>query len=88
MPTIRKQPATFIETDVDDETVVVSLATGEFFSLKGTGLAAWRAIDGAVSQQDLVRRLADEFDAAPATIERDLAGYLSQLVKAGFVTIA
>ncbi len=85
MARITKQQTNLIETQVDDELVVVSLANGEFYSLKDTGLAIWEAIDGQRDEASLVNLLQDKFDAPQEQIAKDVRAFLADLAQNGFV---
>ena len=47
--TPRKIADSFVETEIDDEVVVLRLADGDIFSLVGTSLEVWKSIDGQKS---------------------------------------
>lgn len=85
MTAITKIPDQFIETDVDDETVIVGLTSGEFFSLKDSGLAVWKLIDGNRSEADIILKLSENFDGQRPTIEADVSAFLAQLRAAHFI---
>jgi photosystem II stability/assembly factor-like uncharacterized protein len=85
MPAPEKCTTAFIETTVDNEVVIVSLDQGKFFSLKDTGLAIWRKIDGNRSRSQILAELASEFDAPGEVLARDLDMFLQEVIDAGFV---
>ena len=85
MPILEKCSSAFIETTVDDEVVIVSLDQGKFFSLKDTGLVIWQKIDGTRTREHIVAELAEEYDASPEELARDLDGFLAEVIEAGFV---
>lgn len=85
MTAIAKQTNRFTETDIDDEIVVMRLDTGEFFSLAGTGAAAWRLIDGTRDRAALITALAEEFDGVEGEIAADVDDFLAQLKELGLV---
>ncbi|MXP31035.1 PqqD family protein [Parerythrobacter jejuensis] len=85
MNAIRKCNSAFIETDVDDEVVIVSLEDGQFFSLKETGHSIWKKIDGARDRNAILQELEAEFDAASEVLARDLDAFLAQVSAAGFI---
>ena len=43
---LTKDPTAFAETRIDDEIVVMNLASGDFFSLEDSAAAIWDLIDG------------------------------------------
>ena len=75
----------FSETTIDDETVVMSLDSGDFFSLTGTAIAIWRHIDSSRSRDVLVADLAAEYGVAPDVVADDVDAFLAQLGAAGLI---
>ena len=88
MAKISKINAAFIETQVDDEVVIVSLEEGHFFSLKDTGLAIWRLIDGERDRDAILSALQGEFDAPAGVLAADLDTFLADIASVGFVAQA
>jgi len=78
---IRKLPEAFVETAIDDEIVVMSMASGDFFSIRGTARDVWLKIDGVRDRAALNAALAedygDEVDAG------EVAEFLDALGAAG-----
>lgn len=87
MSAIQKCPSAFIETDVDDEVVIVSLDGGQFFSLQDTGLAIWKLIDGQRDRGAILARLSAEYDASTDILTEGLDAFLEQVSAAGFIRI-
>lgn len=75
----------FSETEIDDEVVVMSLSSGDFFSLTGTARAIWQLIDGTRDIDTLVAELATGFAADPATVRSDIEAFLTDLRQAGLL---
>jgi len=84
--TLAKAAGQFTETEIDDEVVVMSLTSGDFFSLTGTARAIWLALDGQHDRAGLIAALAAEFGAEPDTIAPDVDDFLAQLSAAGLLT--
>ena len=80
MAKISKINAAFIETQVDEE--------GHFFSLKDTGLAIWRLIDGERDRDAILAALQGEFDAPAGVLAADLDTFLADIASVGFVAQA
>lgn len=76
----------YSETTIDDECVVMSLATGDFFSLTGTARSIWTLIDGRNDLDAISRALATEYGAEPAEIAADVAAFVHQLAANGLVS--
>jgi pyrroloquinoline quinone biosynthesis protein D len=85
MSAIARAEGAYSETEIDDEAVVMNLASGEFFSLTGTAREIWRLIDGNRDRDALLAELAGGFDAKPAEIAADLDNFLESLAGAGLI---
>jgi len=83
--TITKKPGKFVETEIDDEVVLMDLESGNFFSLAGTSLAVWKAIDGACTEVQIVSRLAGDYAADADLVAADVAEFLAELRSAGLI---
>ncbi len=75
----------FVETAIDDETVVMDMDNAEFFSLNATAGAVWRAIDGARSRDGVLAAVAEEYGVAETEIAADVDALLDKLRESGFV---
>lgn len=85
MTPIRKREDQFVETEVDGEVVVMNTATGNFYSLEASGLAVWRAIDGAAGRDEIVAGLAREYGESESAIATDIDAFLDHLDDAGLI---
>lgn len=85
---LAKTDGQFTETTIDDEVVVMSLASGDFFSLTGTSRAIWLALDQHHDRIGLVTWAAAEFGADAEAIAGDVDAFLAQLAAAGLLSAA
>ncbi len=83
--TIAKDPSKFVETQIDDEVVLMDLASGDFFSLDGTSLAIWRMIDGSRDEAQIVSAIAKEYGVEAAQVAADVGAFLSDLGALGLI---
>ncbi|HEY6869887.1 MAG TPA: PqqD family protein [Novosphingobium sp.] len=88
MTAVTRNEGNFVETDIDEETVLMRLSDGDFFSLEGTGRAIWQAIDGTRNREGIVALLADRFDSPTEAIDADVGRFLDDLAGAGLVTFS
>lgn len=80
---MRKLTDAFSETAIGDEIVVMSLASGDFFSLEDTGRAIWLLIDGTRDEAGVLAALADQYGDG---VDRDeVVQFLDALRDAGFL---
>ena len=82
---LTKDPAAYAETRIDEEIVVMNLASGDFFSLEDSAAAIWDLIDGTRTRAAVLAALADTYDAAEADLARDLDDFLGELRAGGLI---
>lgn len=75
----------FSETAIDDEIVVMSLATGDFFSLSGTARAIWLLVDGTRDLAAITAALSADYAVGAEAIGPEVEGFVAELEAAGLV---
>ncbi len=83
--TIIKRPDQFSQTTIDDEIVVMSLDSGTFFSLSGTGGTIWELLDLHSERAALLTELARAYNQDETTITAELDEFVAALEQAGLV---
>ncbi|MGB0720798.1 MAG: lasso peptide biosynthesis PqqD family chaperone [Gammaproteobacteria bacterium] len=68
-----------ISTDMDGETVMMSIESGNYFGLGGVGSRVWEALEEPVTLPQAVELVCAEFDVDKTTCERDLRQFFTQL---------
>ena len=81
----QKPKAGLLATMIDDELVMLAGDSGQLFSLCGTALAIWNAIDGERDEQAIAMAVAMEYDEAEERIARDVAAFVGELSSAGLL---
>ncbi|MFA6316150.1 MAG: PqqD family protein [Elusimicrobiota bacterium] len=64
---------------VKDEAVILDVETAAYYSLRGTGLRIWELIGGRKSLEQVVERIAAEYDAPEAVVRRDCRELVERL---------
>jgi hypothetical protein len=85
MAAIRKAFDRFIETDIDEEVIIMRQDNGELLSLTETAATIWRLIDGSRDRAALVGALAKTFASDKSVIEADVDEFLLRLRETGFL---
>ena len=76
-----------VAREIEGELIIVPLAAGigdmedELYTLNETGKAIWSRLDGLRTLRQLAARLAVEYDAPVADIERDVTGLVTELAR-------
>ena len=83
---LAKRTDRFMETMIDDEAVVMDLESGAFFSLSGSALSIWAAIDGSRDRDAVVATVASEYGLAGEELAADVDAFIAQLTENGFVS--
>jgi hypothetical protein len=70
---------------LDDRMVLVHLGTNQIFELNDTGARVWELLQEDIVGDDLLARLAGEFDVDPLILRNEIEALLSELVNEGLV---
>lgn len=72
---------------VDDEIVLLDMATENYFGLDETGSAIWQQLSETGSLQATYDVLIKEYDIEPVQLENDIYTFVQTLVDAGLVQL-
>ncbi len=76
-----------VSTDLGDETVILGLASDEYYSLKDVGARIWKAVQEPRTVQEVVYSILTDYAVEPERCERDLLAVLQQMAGAGLIEI-
>lgn len=76
-----------IHEAIEGEVIIINLATGSYYSLKGTAADAWGLIQGpsGVDAAHLVDAFATRYDTPRSEVEAALTPFLAELEEEGLV---
>lgn len=83
---LTKDPAAFAETRIDDEVVIMNLASGDFFSLTDSAAKIWDLLDGTRNRAAILAALTDQYDADEGAMADDLDTFLRELRGGGLIS--
>jgi len=66
---------------VEDETVLLDLASGLYFGLDGVGKRIWESVSAGDSLEETVAVISAEYDVGEAQAEADVIAFTSELVE-------
>lgn len=84
---IAKASDQFVETEVDGELVLMNVATGDFFGLKGTGLAIWKLIDQHEDVTAIKEALQSDYDVSEADCAAEVDEFVRELLHAKLLVV-
>jgi len=71
---------------IDDEVVIIDLASGAYYSLDHCGSLVWQALDTGLTVGQAVERLLERYSGEPEPMRQSVALFVSQLVDEGLIT--
>lgn len=91
---LERAPQTKVETtsqatscEVGDETVILDLASGQYFALDTVGTAVWRHLQTPCTFGVLCERLEAEYDVSPERCRSEVSALLENLAERGLVRL-
>jgi len=81
-------PAYVVTRQVDDQTVILDLSTGDHFGLDFVGARIWELFEGGHSLDHICTKLLTEFAVSRSELERDLLDLTKTLLDRRLVQIA
>lgn len=83
-PTYHRLPE-FVSTDMDGETVLMSIEHGSYFGIGGIGALIWEKLETSQTEDALVTLICAEYDVAEPDCRRDVRSFLADLIKNGLI---
>jgi len=71
----------------DDETVLLNLETGFYYTLDELGGLIWDLFSQKFNKNDVKARILEEYDVESATIEEHIADFIKKLQRENLITI-
>lgn len=81
MPAYRVNEPQIVHQTVDDETVVVDLGTGSYFSLRGSAQVIWSALERGLDVPGVVDEVSGRFQGSPDEIGPLVESFVSKLAE-------
>lgn len=86
MGTYCTNPDALHET-IDGETIIIDLATGTYYSLRGSAPAIWHALAEGASVETTVEHLHSLYDTVPDEIAVRVEAFLGELEAEGLIAL-
>jgi hypothetical protein len=77
-----------LATAVDDDIVILNIATQNYVGLDDIGSAIWGLLDEPRRADDICRAMAECYDGPPEEIRADVLTFLGELVAEGLIVVA
>ena len=76
-----------ISTELDEETVLMSIDAGAYFGLKGPAQTIWNNLETPLTFAALVDRLVREYAVSQETCSEDLQQFLTRMEQEGLLRV-
>ena len=83
----RAEDVTYQSLGENQDTVILSLDTGQLYTCNLTAEDFLSAVDGTRSFADIVELLAQQFDAPRQQIQEDMKSLAEQMIKEGLILL-
>jgi len=83
--TLVVRDASFMEAEVDDEIVALSIEKGTCYGLNSVGARIWRMLANPIRIADICKALVIEYEVDPETCEREVLDLLAELLAEGII---
>lgn len=78
-------PDNVISRQIDDEVILVNLATDRIFSLNSTGARLWEIVSTGSTAGEVRSEMLAVYDVEPEQLDREIDALLRQLMDEGFL---
>ena len=76
-----------LSTELDQETVLMSIDAGAYYGLKGTAQSIWEHLETPLTFSALVDCLVKEYQITPEACAADLEPFLAELDREGLLRV-
>ena len=80
-----------VAREIEDEVLIIPVSSRvsseneAIFSLNETAKAIWKKLDGRKTLKDIIKELSQEYDASLEEVEKDVLGFIEELLKRNIV---
>ena len=81
-------PEHVIERALGEKTILLSLRSGDYYSLNPVGSFFWKGLIVGRTAEDLIAGAAETYSQPAAAVQTDFAAFTSELVQLGLLELA
>jgi len=82
-----QRTADVLDSEIDGETVMLSIDSGRYFGLNGVGSVIWQLLREPRSIDQICGTLVERYDVKPDACTAEVTRFLEHLVGAGIVLV-
>jgi hypothetical protein len=76
-----------VSTELDQETVLMSINAGAYYGLEGPARSIWEKLETPLTFTQLVDFLVDEYRVSPETCASDVQKFLAEMEQEGLLRV-
>jgi hypothetical protein len=76
-----------ISTDLDQETILMSIDAGAYYGMAGTAQTIWEILAAPATFSELVEELVKRYEVTPEACAADLQDFLGQMEREGLLHV-
>lgn len=76
-----------LATDLDDETIIMSIEQGTYYGVKQTARRIWELVEKPRSVYDLIALLSQEYRVEPEVCGPETITFLQELIQEGIIVV-
>ena len=77
-----------IATDMDGDTVMMSIERGEYYGVSGVGTRIWELLEKPITLSQVITTICADFEVDEATCQADAERFIRELMDNGMVLAA
>ncbi len=85
--TISRNPD-IIHTDMDGETVMMSIEQGEYYGLDKTATAIWELLESDLTVSDICEKLCEKYDVEAQQCQSDTIPFIQDMAEHNVIKIS
>jgi len=85
--TVLKRKEEILSSDMDGETVMMSVENSEYYSLSPVGTRIWEIVEKEITYKDLISQLMSEYSIDINTCKSDTEEFINELINKGLIEL-
>ena len=82
-----KRKNTILTSNIETQTIMMSLEKGNYYGLNSVGSRIWELIEQEISVKDICVRLIDEYEVEEKHCKKVVVFFLEEMEKSGLISI-
>lgn len=76
-----------IATELDDDTVMMSIETGAYYGLSGSGTLIWELLEVPRTKAEVIAALQERYDVSLDALQADVEAFIDDMLKNALIVM-